>query len=216
MESIVPKDEGASDVIIDPHAQRNFDAAWNFRQARLESKRHPSSLLSEYVTGIPLEDANLANRLIADKARLRKHYGLPDLSLRVSNPAQYIEILQQIAGANKIGINTTTEYPWKRNNVPLATGNCYDEKTKTIYLKTLQPTSLEHELIHALQDISGANLNIETMEYEAYVCNVNTKKLLDPDEHSDVLGVFWGQIGFVSLAGYYQEEGFVNPWGTKI
>lgn len=197
---------------VDALAKESFEAVMAFRRSRANEQRHPSSLLSEYVTGIPLENEDeLARKMVADRARLREFYGLPDYSIKKSDPGRYIELLKKIAADNGIKIDTVNKPQWKRNDLPLATSKCFDEKTKTIYLPSIDLISLEHELVHGLQLVRGIKNNIETNEYEAYLCNTNPSKLLDPEYRTDSLGILWGNIGFISAAGWYKEEGFPNP-----
>jgi hypothetical protein len=196
---------------------QDHDRAMSFLAQHQSSDRHPHSLLAEYVTGIPIESYDeLTKKMIADKQTLRDKYQLPDESLKLSDPKQYIEILQGIAQKNDLTIKPSSEYK-PSVNTPLANGSLYDDESHTIYLKpNYSPTDLEHELIHGLQDVNGGDLAIEVMEYEAYECAVNVKGLINPESQKHTIGLFWGSIGAVSLRLHYENEGLSNPWEVLI
>jgi len=197
----------------DPSVIQGHDKAMSFLSQNQNLDRHAHSLLAEYVTGIPMESyKELAKMMLADKQIFRDKYQLPDEILKFSDPKHYIKILQGIAQKHNLTIRPSSEYKHSAD-IPLANGSLYDDKTHTIYLKPDSgPNDLEHELIHGLQDASGENLVIEKKEYEAYGCAVNAKRLTDPEWQKDIIGIFWGAIGAVSVEAHYKGEGLTNPW----
>lgn len=204
------------EVAIHQSALNDHDKANTFLLQYKDLDRHKHSLLAQYVTGIPMENiTGLANRMLSDKKLFREKYQLPEENIKFSDPDSYINTLENMASEHNIPIRHSNEYHHK-DTTTLANGSLYDEFSHSIYLKeNYKVNDLEHELIHALQDINGGPLTIETKEYEAYLCGVNSQKLADPDWQADVLGIFWGSIGAVSLEAHYKDEGLTNPWDVK-
>lgn len=196
-----------------PEEQRSYDLALAFCREHQDGTRHPSSLTAEYVTDIPLEEYDkLAQRMLADKVLFRQKYQLPDEIIKKTKPETFLAMLRKIAEEKEIKIEPSTKN-LVHLSTPMANGSAYDKKTKTIYWEAAEKHhDLEHELIHALQDLSGQKLTREMREYEAYCAGVNAERLVDPDWQADILGIFWGSITLVSCEGGYESAGLDNPW----
>lgn len=196
-------------------AHRDHQMALDFlSQHEGGSSRHFTSLLAEYVTGIPLEKySELVESMLIDKGKIRQRYGLPSEELKASNSSRYIELLKEIAEQNDLRILPENRRPDSNNTVALANGPMYDDISHTIYVNEGRgPTSWEHELVHGLEDRFNEGMTVERMEYEAYLCGINSRTFADPDWQVDAVGIFWGVIAATSLEAYYQDFGLDNPW----
>ena len=175
-----------------------------------------TSRLTEYVTGLKIEDSKLIEKLENDQLTIRKKYKLPKREDRFDNPEDYEKYLRKIAEKNMVKVVNKDEYTADYDkdffeNSFLA-GAVYDNDRKIIavdidnsdensYLKSL--ISFEHEIIHSLQDKYTPDMEIEQQEYEAYVANWNMDYLKrNPDA---IITVFDFAVGG-SVNNWYREE----------
>lgn len=190
-------------------------------QHREDSFRHPTSLLAEYITGIPLEDySRLAEKMLVDRKKVRQKYSLPSEEMKKCDSLKYVELLKDIAKQNNLRILPENMRPESDNNVALGNGPMYDDVSHTIYLNegrklTSLVHAFEHELVHGLQDRFNEGITVEYREYEAYLCGINTQTYTDPDWQIDAVGIFWGAIAGTSLEAHYQDLGLDNPWTKR-
>jgi hypothetical protein len=188
----------------------------------LRFNQSEASKLAEYITGIRPEDPRMLDRLIIDQKILRTKYNLPSLESRKEYSfAEYERILYEIAEKNNVIIRDKNEHV--RFFEKYMANASYDEDLHSIFIDMKRNTdneygksliTLEHELIHAEQEIHGKGMPIELMEYEAYVASMNMPKFKDaPGDIEPVLFSFC--IGVSTNIWYAQnkegEKGFTEP-----
>ena len=145
-----------------------------------------ASKLSEYVTGLKIDDPKFIDKLEEDQKNIREKYNLPKREDRFDTPYEYEKYLRNLAKENGIKVVKKSEYDEQYKNGyfenSLLAGAVYDGENKVIaidinssdensYIKSL--IAFEHETIHSLQDKNFPEMEIEKQEYEAYVANWN-------------------------------------------
>jgi hypothetical protein len=167
--------------------------------------------LIEYITGVKIDDPLLPERLKNDQNAIRAKYKLPPREMRLEQPGEYEKVLLEIARKYKIQIATKSECGSFFEESPMAGGVFFDQTkkvgvdldktSKKTYTKSLG--TLEHELIHGMQNEYSPRMPIEQMEYEAYIAGANLEHLKDMEEtdRDESLKAF---IGF-SIGGSVQH-----------
>ena len=172
--------------------------------------------LSDYLTGMRPEDPRMPERLVNDHYMLREKYHLPDEKMADQDMPEYERRLKEIAKKAGVKIKGTDEAGKFFKEYPMA-GAAHFEETKEIavnidrssagsYRSSLD--SLEHEVIHALQNKNTPDMPIEAMEYEAYIAaNLNVKAIQEesPDRTEGIRAIFQYAIGS-SIENWYKEE----------
>lgn len=184
-----------------------------------------TSRLTEYVTGLRIEDPKLIEKLENDQLAIREKYKLPKREDRFDNPQNYENYLRKIAEENGIKVVSkeeyTTEYDKDFFENSFLAGAVYDNDHKVIavdidnsdensYLKSL--INFEHETIHSLQDKNSPNMEIEQQEYEAYVANWNIDYL---KRNTDAIGTVFDFAVGGSVNNWYREENKKNEEDVK-
>ena len=147
-------------------------------------KQSYASRLAEHITGLKKDDPEIIERIIEDQKIIREKYGLPKETKSIPI-TDYERLLRDIAKKLGVNIRAKSDCGDFFNKTPLA-GGVYsgdlkyagvdiDKETKETYIRSL--STLEHELIHALQHKLSPAMPIELMEYEAYIAGGNTKYL---------------------------------------
>lgn len=173
----------------------------------------------EYITGLRLDSPGLLDRMEEDQIGVREKYGLPSLDYKFANPAEYERYLRKLAETNGVEIRSKSDCGNFFDENPIA-GAVYFDNNKSIgvgientdlekYLKGV--TSLEHEIIHSLQDKYYPEMPIEVMEYEAYIANWNIDYLRSNKEAIEI--VFSFGIG-TSVGHWYKEKS--EKLGNKV
>jgi len=162
-------------------------------KSRLEQS--VGSRLAEYITGLKSDNVEIVDRLIEDQKVIRTKYGLPALDIRYNMPAEYERSLKDLAKKYKVDIRSTLEYGkyFKENpssdavySKEPARGDVFSDINKkdlNSYLSSLK--SVEHELIHAMQEIKFPRMPIELSEYEAYIGSMNLETFQEHPENVD-------------------------------
>jgi hypothetical protein len=176
-----------------------------------------------YVTGIwptPGNEYLIAQRMEQDHYVIKQKYGLPPRDLRADNLVEYIRQLEKIAQQNNIPIRSSTEYQAFFSKFS-SVGGVYDDALRSIFVPlvdrnntqmlTKYAGSLEHELIHGLQDKQYPGMPIEAMEYEAYVgANMSLGYLMsNPIDAIDTIFSFYVRG---SVNHWYYEKQEIKPW----
>ncbi len=170
------------------------------------------SQLAEYVTGLRPENEEILDKLSYDQEKVRVKYGLPSIDWVCENPTEYERFLKDIAKKKKVHIRNKLDcdklfsedndigavYLYERR----AIGVDIDEKNEKTYLASL--FTLEHEIIHSLQDIKFSRLPIEVVEYEAYVAALDLEYL---EEEPEEIGwnFFGGNYVGGSVKRFYER-----------
>ena len=168
-----------------------------------------SSRLSEYLTGMKPEDPRMVERLATDQEIIRGKYNLPSRKLP---PAEFERAMMQMVKSLGVKIKSKSECGKFFEENPFAgavhfgeskqIGMDMDRTDREAYFRSLG--TLEHELVHAIQQSKSASMPIELMEYEAYVAGVNMEYLrANPEAINDALFNFF--IG-VSVNTHYHLE----------
>lgn len=170
-----------------------------------------STKLAEYITGLRPDNPMIVERLIEDQKIIRAKYGLPKREA-INNPYEYELTLRKIAGSLGVSIKSRSEcgsFFEEYNNVGAAhfekenkIGVDIDRSNLKSYSKSM--STLEHELIHALQHKNSPRMPIELMEYEAYVACGNNELLREDLEL--VKTIFQYLIGASVMHWYSQES----------
>lgn len=167
--------------------------------------------LSEYITGLKPEDPQIIERLIEDQKIIRAKYDLPKREA-ISNPYEYERALRSIADSLGVSIKSKSEcgsYFEEYTGIGAAhfenenkIGIDINRSNLESYSKSM--STLEHELIHALQHKNSPRMPIELMEYEAYIACGNNEILRDNQDL--VKTVFQYLIGTSVMHWYTQES----------
>ena len=179
-------ENGAESTIINQSETVSVEKIIEDRFSQIKADR-----LSEYVTGLRLDDPKLLDRLQEDQLAVRAKYKLLDRDYKFVNPSEYEEYLTELARSNDIEIRPVIEYEkfFAKQNISRATYleeertvvNSVDKTTRETYLRGI--IQLEHELIHGLQHKYYPEMPIELTEYEAYVASWNIDYLRDHQEN---------------------------------
>ncbi len=161
------------------------------------------SRLIEHITGLRPDNPEMGKRLVEDQKILRAKYNLPSRNLLHDSPAEYEQLLNEIAKKNNVVINDKSECGRFFQEHPFANGAYMDDSNSvavgidrndsSLYKKGL--ATLEHELIHSEQEALYENMPIELREYEAYIAaniNVHLLKESSPEDIETVLNFFIG------------------------
>ena len=176
--------------------------------------------LITYVTGIDPNDPELNKRLIEDVKVIRAKYGLPSREIMHDSPLEFQHQLEEIAQANKVEIIPFYERQRFFEEHPFAGGVYFEKEGLVVKPSKLEGIegkidnlrTLEHELIHGLQEYRYPDMPIEGMEYEAYMAGINTKWLEQADFeeiHDYVFGAF--RI-YGSVYHWYEDANLIAPW----
>lgn len=177
------------------------------------SQQSDASKLAEYITGLRPDDPRMLERIITDQKVLRAKYNLPPLESRHEYPAsEYEKLLLEIARKNNVTIRDKSEHV--RFFEKYMANACYDEDLHAVFIDMRKGTddnygkklvTLEHELIHAEQEIHEKSMPVELREYEAYVASMNMPKFKEmPEEIEFVLFSFC--IGVSTNIWYAQQK----------
>lgn len=170
-----------------------------------------ASRLAEYITGFPLESAQLVEKLVEDQLRIRQKYALPSFELLRNDPAEYERQLR--SDAQKMGVSIREvsdcgtffkEYSASavftgESNTIGATVRRDEGHQYSVDLKTL-----EHEFVHSRQHAEAPRMSIELQEYEAYVANLPITYLREHPE--DALKAVFGFFIPSSVNTWYRME----------
>jgi hypothetical protein len=153
-----------------------------------ESRENQSfgSRLAEYITGMRPDNPEIIPRLIEDRQKIRAKYGLPAERWN-SNPDEYERFLKGIAKRLGVKIRATSDCGGFFEEYPIAGGVSFGSKKEigtdidktTIDTHKESLAMLEHELIHAMQNVHSPRMPTEIREYEAYVAGFNVKALAE-------------------------------------
>jgi hypothetical protein len=179
------------------------------------SRQSYGGRLAEYLTGIQLDDPRLIERLIDDQKILRAKYNLPLREMRLQLPQEYEKILMDIAHKHAVRIDTKSECG--AFFIENSAGAVYlgdkrigtDVNREDIDSYVTDLGKLEHELIHALQDIYSPRMPIELQEYEAYIAGLNLEHLQEKTDEAEriqsIRGLFEHLIG-ASVRWWYSNQ----------
>ena len=169
-----------------------------------------ASRLAEFITGLRPDDPKFAERIALDYKIIREKYSLPARELRWEAPVDYEHFLRERAAKDNIKLRDTSDCGnfFKKN--PHASGVFFDNRNEigsTINKENIESYAkslgiLEHEFIHAEQQITSPRMPIELMEYEAYIAGINPKYTKDY-ESAEVLFSFL--VGG-SVRHWYREK----------
>lgn len=156
------------------------------------------SKLAEYITGIRPYNPKMSKLLTLEQKRLRGKYSLPPIDWVLDNPTEYERFLKEKAKKNRTRIRNCLDcsYYFKKN---LSTEGVFFPHSNTIgvdmyrtyrtdsknYFTSIE--TLEHEVIHSLQEIKYPRMPIEIFEYEAYVASENFKEGDENEIFVDIL-----------------------------
>jgi hypothetical protein len=156
-----------------------------------------TSRLSEYLTGMKPDNPAMLGRLELDQNIIRAKYHLPSSDLPLP---EFEQALRQIAKELNIEIKSKSDCGkfFEENTGAGAVhfgddkqiGVNIDRKDLRSYANSLN--TLEHELIHAIQQQESPSAPIELKEYEAYVANANLDYLKkNPEAVEEILFGFF-------------------------
>ena len=193
---------------------------------RIEARLNQSlaSRLSEYITGLKLEDPALMERLIEDQQRLRQKYSLPPLDLLLEEPSEYERQLK--VAVQKAGVKMKATSDCGSFFTDNAARGVFMGEDNTIgvdiqrndkdYTSSLK--AFEHEYVHSLQHANSPRMPIELQEYEAYIANLNTKYLKEHPE--DTINFIFGFFIASSVNTWYrlanERRGGEEPQLTPV
>jgi hypothetical protein len=182
---------------------------------RIESFfRDTANNLSEKILGMKVDNPEIINRLVEDQKVIRAKYGLPDLDARESL-GDYENYLRN--RVSELGVTIEEESGCGKffEEFRQAGGVFMDNERKIgvnikkddvqEYARSLN--TLEHELIHAIQNIRYPSMPIELMEYEAYVAGGNMGVLR---EDTEIVEVLFGLLIEGSVRHWYEEKNIIR------
>lgn len=156
------------------------------------------SRLSEVITGLTPEDPQIVDRLIQMQDQIYQKYGLPDISLMLTNPNLLHQKINEILDKNQIPFLTkdkTKEFFEKYPDVYAAyfrnlksIGINTEKQKNPSYSNQLFFISLLHETTHAVQEVNNEfdSSSIEMLEFEATLATTILSPLKDLDYRATI------------------------------
>lgn len=182
------------------------------------------SRLAEYITGLRPENPKILDKLVYDKEKIRYKYGLPSIDWIIENPTEYERFLRDIAKKNNRRIRDRSDcsnYFLKETDVAgayfyktKAIGADIDKTDESAYLISL--ATLEHEIIHSIQDAKFSTLPFEIIEYEAYLANFDLEYYLEEASDFMVLYLFRDVVGDSVIQSYMRSNQIRNKYGLEM
>ena len=206
--------EGLNKIPIQDQEQTTIEKKLTKDQLlELRFNQSDASKLAEYITGIRPDDSRMLERLITDQKILRAKYNLPALESRAQYPvSEYEKLLHRMAEANNVTIRSTDEHV--RFFDEYMASASYDHDLHSVFVDMEKNSegkywdglvTLEHELIHAEQNVHNTGMPVELREYEAYVATMNMPKFKDMSEEIEFV-MFSFCIGVSTNIWYAQNE----------
>jgi hypothetical protein len=171
-----------------------------------------------------IDDPEFMKALINDNAIIRQKYNLPPIELQRNNPGEYVYTLSNQAEQSGIPVVDIRNLEKFVRENPEA-GAVYVSGSGSSFGSgpfiavnpsedlVAQASVLNHEYIHAMQNVKYPGMPIEVMEYEAYVGQAtNPIVRLWGDYRGDWL---FGRTINGSSYWYYQQLGTIPSWAIN-
>jgi len=144
----------------------------------LEKIPNHVNTIAKTTTGFDLKDPQIVDKIINDHEEIIKKYNLPNIELMFSNPEKFSEQLDNSLKEVHILKGSETKKHFDKNPLVYAS-YFFNKKAIGVNYKKLKESNnrnlfsicLIHELTHSHQDKLEPQMDILTMEYEAYVAS---------------------------------------------